>query len=119
MKIIVAGCRNYNNYDEAKKFIDGCIDDMVDKKEIVILSGGAKGADALGERYAKEKNYKLECYPAEWSIYGKCAGPKRNQDMAKACDVAICFWDNKSRGTKSLIHYVKKYEKMVFLKIIE
>ncbi len=119
MKIVIAGCRNYNNYNEAKTFIDIIINKIPNKENIKILSGGARGADALGERYAKENGFKIEYHPADWAKYGKSAGPKRNQEMAQACDIAICFWDSHSKGTKSMIDYARKYGKLVFIKYIE
>ena len=51
-RIVIAGCRNYNNYDEAKEFIDNCLIDINKENEIIIVSGCASGADAIGERYA-------------------------------------------------------------------
>ncbi len=90
-RIIVAGCRNYDNYDQAKAYIDLCIKEIKLKYKLIFISGCCSGADALGERYAKENHYDLERYPAEWEIYGKFAGPKRNQDMAKISDFVICF----------------------------
>lgn len=118
MKIVIAGCRDYNNYDDAKQFIDICINKLSNKGNIVILSGGARGADALGERYAKENCYQIERFPADWARYGRGAGIKRNQQMAKTCDIAICFWDMKSKGTKSMIDFLQKYKKPIFVKRI-
>ena len=117
-RVVIAGCRDYNNYDKAKAYIDCCLCDIIEDNEIVIVSGGACGADALGERYAKEKGFKLEKYPADWKKYGRSAGPKRNEQMAKICDCVICFWDGKSRGTRSMIEYAKKYGKPVRIKNI-
>ena len=88
------------------------------KYEIVILSGGARGADAIGERYAKENGFKIEKHPAAWNIYGKSAGPRRNKQMAEACDFVICFWDGQSRGTESMIEFAKQYNKPFRIKRI-
>lgn len=115
-RIVIAGCRDYENYEEAKGFIEACLKGI--EEEIIILSGGAKGADALGERYALENGMRVERYPAEWEKYGRGAGPKRNQKMAEACDMAICFWDGKSRGTKSMIGLARKLGKKVVIKEI-
>ncbi|MBQ8538780.1 MAG: DUF2493 domain-containing protein [Ruminococcus sp.] len=41
------------------------------KTEIIIVSGHCKGVDMLAERYAKENNYTIELYKAEWNKYGK------------------------------------------------
>lgn len=82
------------------------------------LSGGCKGADALGERYAEENGFKIEHFPAEWNKFGKSAGPIRNFQMAKNCDYVICFWDGKSKGTKSMINYAKQLNKPIKVKKI-
>ena len=117
-RIVIAGCRDYNNYDEAKEFIDYCLSRIRKENEIIIVSGGARGADALGERYAKENGFKIELYPAHWEKYGKSAGPKRNEQMAKVADCVICFWDKRSPGTKSMIGFAKEYNKPIKIKII-
>ena len=117
-RIVVAGCRNYNNYNEAKEYIDFCISEIKEKYTLIFVSGGCRGADSIGERYAKENGYEIERYPAEWDKYGKAAGPKRNEQMARAADYIICFWDGKSKGTASMINYAKRYNKPIKIKKI-
>lgn len=117
-KIVVAGCRNYNNYEEAKEYIDFCVSKIKDKYNLVFVSGGCSGADYLGEKYAKENGYEIEIYSANWEKYGKYAGPKRNEEMSKVGDYFICFWDGKSKGTKSMINYAKKTGKPIKIKMI-
>jgi len=117
-RIVIAGCRNYNNYDEAKEFIDYCLSDIKGKNNIIIVSGGAKGADSLGERYARENGYEVERYPADWKKYGRSAGPRRNKIMAEVSDLVICFWDEQSRGTKSMIDFAGQYGKPIRIKNI-
>lgn len=117
-KIVVAGCRNYNNYKEAKEYIDFCISEIKEKYTLIFVSGGCSGADLIGERYAAENGFKVEKYPAEWNKYGRAAGPKRNEQMAQVADYVICFWDGKSRGTKSMIIYAKQYGKKIKVKMI-
>lgn len=86
--------------------------------KLLLFRGGARGADALGERYAEENGFKTERYPANWDKYGKSAGPKRNEQMAKVADCVICFWDRKSPGTKSMIGFAKEYSRPIRIKII-
>ena len=117
-RIVVAGSRDYNNYDESKSYIDFCVSRIRKKYEIIIVSGGCRGADMLGERYAKENGFKVEKYPADWKKYGRTAGPIRNKQMAEVCDYAICFWDGKSEGTKSMIEFAAKYGKPIRIKKI-
>ena len=117
-RIVIAGCRNFENYELAKEFIDFCISNIKKKHRLIFVSGNCRGADMLGEQYAKENGYKIELYPANWEKYGKCAGPKRNEEMAQICDYVICFWDGKSRGTKSMIDYALKLNKPIKIKMI-
>jgi hypothetical protein len=116
MKVVIAGCRDYADYNEAKCFIDECLLNI--NEDIVILSGCANGADKLGERYAVENNLGIERYPAQWERFGRAAGPIRNKTMVENSDLIICFWDSKSRGTKSLLSLAEKYNKTIKIKYI-
>ena len=112
-RVVIAGCRDYNNYDEAKRYIDFYLSETRKQNQIIIISGMANGADKIGEMYAKENVFKVERYPAEWGKYGKSAGPIRNRQMAEACDFVICFWNGDSPGTRSMIELAKKYDKPI------
>lgn len=117
-RVVIAGSRGFCDYEAACRFIDQCLA-LYEQEEIIVLSGGARGADALGERYAYERGLAIERYPAQWQIYGKAAGIRRNQQMAEACDLVICFWDGESRGTSSMIALAKKHNKAVYIKEIK
>lgn len=117
-RIVIAGCRNYKDYDEAKEYIDTVIKRIRKEYTLIFVSGGCTGADKLGERYAKENGYKVELYTAQWEKYGKRAGPKRNKLMAQIGDYIICFWDGKSKGTKSMINFSKQLNKPIRIKYI-
>ena len=58
MKVIIAGGRGFNDYETLCKFCDYIIGEP--GEEIEIVSGKAKGADTLGERYALDRNYKVK-----------------------------------------------------------
>jgi hypothetical protein len=105
MKVIIAGSRDFNDYETLKEICDFMLSRQTD---IEIVSGVAKGADLLGERYAKEKGYSIKQFPANWSI-GKQAGYLRNEEMAQYADAAIVFWDGKSKGSEHMINLAKKY----------
>lgn len=117
-RVVIAGCRNYNNYNEAREYIDFCISEIRKNYTLIFVSGGCSGADLIGERYAAENNFELERYPADWKKYGRGAGPKRNEQMARVADYVICFWDGESRGTKSMIKCAEKFNKPVKIKMI-
>ena len=108
-KIVIGGCRNYNNYESFKLHLDDIIKSKQD--EIIIISGHCSGVDLMGEKYAEENGFKVEIFLPEWEKYGRAAGPIRNEQMVNAADLVIAFWDGKSKGTKSLIKYAEKTNK--------
>ncbi len=107
MKVILAGTRHFNNYELLKKRCDRILSNQSD---IEIVSGGARGADRLGEIYANEMGYSITRFLAEWNVLGKKAGMVRNEQMAQYADALIAFWDGKSRGTYNMIDLAKKYK---------
>ena len=107
MKVIIAGGRNFNDYENLCQICDKALSKQT---EIEIVSGTAKGADKLGEKYANENGYPIKQFPADWDKYGKSAGYKRNEEMAKYADALIAFWDGKSKGTKHMIDLAKRYK---------
>jgi hypothetical protein len=105
MKVIIAGSRDFDDYELLRKYCDFYLQNQT---EIEIVSGTAKGADQLGERYAKEKGYPVKQFPADWSK-GKSAGYIRNEEMAKYGDALIAFWNGMSKGTEHMINLAKQY----------
>ena len=106
MRVIVAGSRGFNDYQKLEKKLDFLLQNQ---KDVVIISGNAKGADTLGETYAIARNYGLETYPADWDTHKRAAGPIRNEQMAKVADACVVFWDGESRGSKHMIDTAHKY----------
>ena len=107
MRIIVAGSRNFSNYSLLKKKLDFYLSEK-NNDEITIVSGTANGADKLGEKYANENSISIQRYPANWDLYGKSAGYKRNIQMADNADALVVFWDGKSKGTSHMINIAKQ-----------
>lgn len=105
MKIIIAGSRNFNDYNLLKSSCDNLLTQFTN---IEIVSGTARGADKLGERYAREKGYDIKQFPANWDKFGKSAGYIRNDEMAQYADMLIAFWDGTSKGTKHMIDLANK-----------
>ncbi len=130
VRIIIAGGRDFNNYELLKQSVNDIIFDLESRKIITrigntsrvkekhlieFISGTARGADKLGEQYVSETIYSVKKFPANWDLYGKRAGYIRNEQMAKyamsdnSYGVLIAFWDGKSRGTKHMIDLANKY----------
>jgi hypothetical protein len=112
MKLAVIGSRTFKDYDLMKEELSK----LNSKEEITeIVSGGAKGADSLAERYAKEFNIPVKVFEANWDKHGRRAGPLRNIKIVDYCDSLIAFWDSKSTGTKHSIGLAKEQKKSVVI----
>ena len=123
-RVIIAGGRDYTNYTALKENVIQDLKVLREKinhsqamkcKELTIISGHARGADTLGEQFAKEFHLPLVLFPADWDKNGKSAGYARNVDMAKFAiedpnsqGILIAFWDGKSKGTEHMIETAKK-----------
>jgi len=98
MKVVVAGSRRITDYNLVCKGIRNSGFTVTE-----IVSGTCRGADLLGERYAREHNIPVKQFPPDWNKHGKRAGPIRNRQMAEYGDSVIAFLTPDSRGTRSRI----------------
>lgn len=106
VKLAVVGSRNFNDYpflcEKLKQF---------DISEII--SGGAKGADALAKQYAKENSIPYRAFLPDWENYGKSAGFRRNVLIINESNEVVAFWNGESKGTKHSIELAEKQNKKV------
>lgn len=104
-RVIVAGSRSFVDGD----FLSSKLDKLLGRlgAETVIVSGGARGADALGERYAATRGLVMMREPADWDRYGRAAGMIRNQHMSFLASHLVAFWDGSSPGTRAMIDMAK------------
>ena len=73
-KVLVCGGRDYA--DQAA--VDRVLDSMHAADRIgCIVSGGARGADLLGENWAKRKTVAVMRFPAPWAFLGPAARKAR------------------------------------------
>lgn len=84
---------------------------LCNRKIVLIVSGGAQGADKLAEKFAEDNKIDKLIFKAEWDLYGPRAGMIRNEDIVKNSDVVIAFWDGKSKGTNNSIGHAKGMDK--------
>jgi hypothetical protein len=108
MKLAIIGSRNFTNYKLLQEILE-----QYKPKITLVVSGAAKGADSLGEKWALENNIQTLIFHADWNQYGKRAGFIRNEDIIKNCDYCVAFWDGESKGTKHSLSLCEKYTKPV------
>jgi len=111
MILAIIGSRGFNDVELLNSILTPRVD-LIKK----VVSGGANGADKLGEEWAKENKIETEIFYPDWKKYGKRAGFIRNEDIIKNSTHVIAFWDGESRGTNHSIELSKKLEKK--LKIV-
>ena len=107
MNIIVCGSRTFTNYCKLCAALDVFLQQFPNE-QICIVSGCARGADALAIQYAEERNLHLLRFPANWKRYGRSAGMVRNGQMLNVADACFAFHDGESRGTAQMLRISRK-----------
>jgi hypothetical protein len=102
MKVALIGSRGIANVDVGAYLPDGTTE---------IVSGGAKGADAIAREYANKHGLKLTEFLPDYGRFGRGAPIKRNEQIVDYADAVVALWDGKSRGTKYVIDYCAKVGK--------
>lgn len=106
MKIAIIGSRSIKIQN---------LSDYLPQNLSEIVSGGARGVDRCAEKYAKRNGIKLTVFLPNYTLYGKSAPLKRNDQIAAYADMVIAFWDGKSRGTLYTVRQFKMLNKPIKL----
>jgi YspA, cpYpsA-related SLOG family len=110
MKLIIAGSRRFTDYQHLCQVL------APDRQRITqVITGGARGADRLGYRWAVKHVVPHRLFRADWERFGRSAGVRRNRQMAQAGDVLLAFWDGQSPGTAHLIQCMRQLGKPIVL----
>lgn len=100
MKILVCGGRNYSDESTLSRVL-GEIHAATPITEII--NGGATGADALAERWARRIDIRFTTIRAKWDTHGYFAGPIRNAVMIKDTEPDLVVAFPGGRGTADMI----------------
>ena len=100
-KIGVIGCRFFEDSIGMSHILNAL-------KPFHLVSGGAKGADSLAEKYADSLGYPKTIHRAKWHKYRKGAGPKRNSFIVRDSEFIIAFLAPDSTGTADCIKQANK-----------
>ena len=93
-----------------KKWFEEKMDEVVKRWGIPnsVVSGGGRGADTLGEKWAKERNIKTLIFKPDWNKHGRSAGIIRNGDIIGAATHVVAFPSRNGSGTQNSISRSKK-----------
>ena len=117
MKLAIVGSRTFNEFPILLNYLVVHFFNGYSQMYVfdTIISGGAKGADKLGEQFADDYEIKKQIFKPEWDKLGKAAGFIRNQTIVDNCDMVLAFWDGESRGTADTIEKARKAKKPTFI----
>lgn len=80
MRVIICGGRDFRDAELFVANLHAFHDALGPITEVV--SGGATGADLMGEEFARQHGIPVQRFPTDWAKHGRAAGPRRNAEMA-------------------------------------
>lgn len=110
MKILICGDRDWTHWEPIHNFIDGMAF-QEGEEHLVIITGGARGADTIARDYAESLGIKTLTFPAEWDKYGRERLLVCNQKMLEAGPDKVFAFHNdiaNSKGTKDMVNRARK-----------
>lgn len=107
MKLAVVGSREFADARKLAATLDPLVGSVAE-----IVSGGARGADSLAERWARKNGIAARIFHPDHKRY-RHPYHHRNRLIAEHCDRMIAFWDGHSAGTKYTIDYARRIGKPV------
>ena len=111
IKLIIAGGRKLNvDVAGIKEYIEKF---NIPELECVV-SGRATGIDTCGEYFARYYLIPIKQFRANWTLYGKRAGPLRNKEMGQYADALLLIWDRKSKGSKNMKEFMLAAGKPIY-----
>lgn len=77
-RVLVCGGRDYSDRKRVYEILD-----VAHRANpiILLIAGGANGADALAVDWARGESVPHKVFNADWEKHGRAAGPIRNQQM--------------------------------------
>jgi hypothetical protein len=112
LRILVTGSRHWTNRHVIAEAIKKAVADSgrtIDDEDVIVVHGGAPGADKIADSVAFRLAYQVEAHPADWETHGAAAGPIRNAEMvALGADVCLAFPIGPSRGTRGCMALAEK-----------
>jgi len=115
LRVIIAGSRGIDNQQAVNTAMAMFTDEYGYPTEVV--SGGCHGPDKMGEHWAHAQtpSIPIHIFNPNWKLYGKAAGPIRNEQMALYADALVALWDGKSKGTANMIDHMRKLGKLILV----
>lgn len=94
LRVLVTGGRDYADRATVRRtlrYLADCYIHGFRPEEVVLVHGGAPGADTLAAEEATALGWRVEAHPADWETHGRAAGPIRNKEMVAGAHYCLVF----------------------------
>jgi hypothetical protein len=116
MRVLVCGGRTFGIdsdggiTNEADKLFDA-LEDLREcyGDDLVIIEGGARGADTIASVWATHQRVKHICFKADWQRHGSAAGRLRNTQMIEQGKPDLVLAAPGGPGTRNMMQQAKQY----------
>lgn len=105
MKLLVCGDRNWS--DENKIFYTL----VLYPKDTILIHGDARGADKIAGKIGEVLGFTIKTFPANWSKYGRAAGPIRNMQMLDTKPNLVIAFHSDIQNSKGTLHCITNSKK--------
>ena len=105
LKVLVTGHRDFSDTE----LFDYQMAPIYEQGITHVIHGGASGADALADAWARRHGIQPVRCDALWTSFGKYAGPRRNRAMlALNPDLVVAFPLADSKGTFDMMDIARE-----------
>lgn len=101
--LALVGSRAFTDYARFEAGVAEALRDWGEPLVDEVVTGDARGADALAARWAREHACPVRVLTAAWRTHGRGAGVMRNTDIVRACTHMVAFPAPDGRGTQDSI----------------
>lgn len=115
LRLLVTGSRGWPEFKETLEVVEGALWDWLidhehtsahplDPLPVLVVGDCKTGVDHIAERFWRSMGLPVERHRANWTAYGRSAGPKRNREMVESgVDSCLAFPRGMSRGTRGCL----------------
>ena len=110
-RLLITGSRYFNDAGLMSAAISDAVSTLrgFGFDRIVLVHGGARGADMLAAHIGRSMGLEIEAHPARWDVFGRAAGPVRNKEMVElGADLMLAFPVGESRGTRGCMELARE-----------
>jgi hypothetical protein len=108
MRLLVTGGRDFHDEDKLRRWIFEAVGNDLESDQIQLIHGGARGADRLAGRIARQAGFRIRVFPARWSELGDAAGVIRNNQMLRETNPHVVLAAPGGRETDDMVNRVRK-----------